>query len=236
MVNYRACELTFHSAPQPAGRDLELSPTAPVPLPLPSHQHPPPNRHQRALLPAGSDKTPDSESSSSSTSPTPSTLESKKCNGQLLGPLKSPFNDCHERLGPAEQPKYGRPNDGRVNGYVKFNWPSAEARAHRIAAIEASANGLVHYAGSMGIISRSSSITSLIGPTPANSIVLSPVNSEGSWEIVSTKVTADTTLMSPEFGVPVQYVSNNDPQMLPPHFGFHAKMDWMDRRLWEFCM
>jgi hypothetical protein len=33
----------------------------------------------------------------------------------------------------------------------------------------------------------------------------------------------------------LQLMSTNEPRMLPPQFGFQAKMDRIDRRLFEFC-
>ncbi|KAH7319748.1 hypothetical protein B0I35DRAFT_478071 [Stachybotrys elegans] len=40
----------------------------------------------------------------------------------------SPFKDCLEAFGTLPFPRYSRPPNGQINGYVKFNWTGESAR------------------------------------------------------------------------------------------------------------
>ncbi|CAM1502062.1 Fc.00g040460.m01.CDS01 [Cosmosporella sp. VM-42] len=217
---------------QPAGLDLELSPTTtPAQPQLQSHQSSQPSRLPRLLPAVPVEETLDI---------IPQPQDSRKRKPRSKPHLVSPFTDCRDRLGELTGPRYARPDNGQVNGYVKFNWPSRRPSIR--SAVPDTSSSVVTDDGVTDIqpstISRSSSIVSLIGPVPApssaNSVALSPVNSEFSgWGLVPSPPTGTITPLSPQDSS-IQLLTTGEPRMLPPHFGLQARMDKMDRRLWEF--
>ncbi|QGI65959.1 hypothetical protein CEK26_009909 [Fusarium fujikuroi] len=231
MVDYQVRELTFHAAPQPA-LNLQVA-TAPQPEPEPQPQ-PPRSQAQRLprLLPAVHDALPERA------------VESQDSKKRGLVPVEglvvSPFTANEDRLIVSAYPRYARPENGQVNGYVKFNWPSRAPSRRPSGPVPLPSEDDVeditpnvtrsHSAG------RPPTIITLVNPGPAVSSApngtVSPMDLEGGWGNTSSPV-----LMA---GSPVslqdtsQILIAGDPKMLPPQFGFQAKMDHIDRRLFEF--
>ncbi|KAF4468784.1 hypothetical protein FALBO_4320 [Fusarium albosuccineum] len=228
MVDYRVGELTLHAAPQPAGLSL---PPATSPRPQqPSHQASQLPRLPRLLpaVPVGSPEDVVEPQNSERHQP-------------VDGPIISPFTDNEDRLIVATVPRYARPENGQVNGYVKFNWPSRQPSRRPSTVIAPSSNDGVEEittnSTQLANISRSPSFMNFIGPVPPSSVLnsgnVSPVQTDAAWTVASSPTTATTPPISPQESS-AQLMSTGDPRMLPPQYGLQAKMDRIDRRLFEF--
>lgn len=161
--------------------------------------------------------------------------------------LVSPFKDCVGNFGEAQQRRFNRPFDGKVNGYIKFNWPKdrfgkSPSAGRRSFALDSSSvaesialtadadtpqSSLIHRGSASASMTASPDLESnvdfpsfLYGPAP-------------SFEL-SHRVEAEAR------GVSVD--SSNDwihigaPQKVPKLFGYEAQMDHTDRKFWTFCM
>ncbi|KAK3180701.1 hypothetical protein K4F52_007918, partial [Lecanicillium sp. MT-2017a] len=53
----------------------------------------------------------------------PSSQDHRRRKSRSKTSLISPFRDCIDTFGKIAGPRYQRPTDGKVNGYIKFNWP-----------------------------------------------------------------------------------------------------------------
>jgi len=230
MVDYQVRELTFHSAPQPA-LNLQVA-TAPQPEPQPE---PPRSQAQRLprLLPAVHDALPERA------------VEPQDSKKRGLAPVEglvvSPFTANEDRLIVSAYPRYARPENGQVNGYVKFNWPSRAPSRRPSGPVplppEDDVEDITSNVTRSHTAGRTPTIITLVNPGPAVSSApngtISPMDLEGGWGSTSSPI-----LMA---GSPVsvqdtsQILVAGDPKMLPPQFGFQAKMDHIDRRLFEFC-
>lgn len=231
MVNYRVGELTFHAAPQPAGLNLPSATSRRVQPP--SHQASQPPRLPR-LLPAVP-----------ASSPEPA-VEARDIETHVPAdvPAVSPFTDDSERLIVSTAPRYVRPENGQVNGYVKFNWPSrAPSRRASTVILPSSDDDVEEIATTstqLAAVNRHPSTVTIIGPVPVQSVLtggtVSPVSTDSTLMSVDSSPTMPTSspITSPESST--QLMATNEPRMLPPQFGFQAKMDRIDRRLFEFCM
>lgn len=222
--------LTHEAVVRPADVERRQSPTSPNRPESPIHQAVQPPSYPR-LLPAV-----EPESSSSGSQP----RRSQKDNG-YLSLLISPFTGCTNRISETSEPRFARPDSGQVNGYVKFNWPARRSSV-RSSVPEPSSDAAIEEVVPEPVQDvtplRGTSVVTFIGPSPAPSVIsggnLSPVNQEFVWSVAASPSTAWSTPSSlPETSV--QLVSTSDPRLLPPQFGFQAKMDRMDRQLFEFC-
>ncbi|KAF4441676.1 hypothetical protein F53441_11936, partial [Fusarium austroafricanum] len=219
------------TAPQPA-LNLQVA-TAPQPQP-----QPPRSQTQRLprLLPAAPDALPGRAVESQ---------DSKKRGGEAVeGLVVSPFTANEDRLIVSASPRYHRPKNGQVNGYVKFHWPSRGPSRRPSEPVplpsEDDVEDITANITRSHTLDRSPSIITLVGPLPAHGIspapngTVSPMSIEGGWASASSPI-----LMA---GLPVSSqdasltLTTGEPRMLPPQFGFQAKMDNIDRRLFEFCM
>jgi hypothetical protein len=82
---------------------------------------------------------------------------------------------------------------------------------------------------------RNAAIIAHVGPVSAAPDGTIPLMSiEGRWISASSPILRADSPLSPQDTSQIQIT--NDPKMLPPQFGIQAKMDNMDRRLFEFCM
>ena len=110
MVHCRIHELTFASA-LPAA-ELNFSPASPthdlISRP-PSHVHKRPRLHLAATGDAVAD------------GPQLRGQIPRKPTSKAI--LVSPFKDCVGNFGDIHHRRFHRPLDGKVNGYIKFNWP-----------------------------------------------------------------------------------------------------------------
>lgn len=169
---------------------------------------------------------------------------------QLGLTLVSPFTDDRERLDVTRGPRYVRPSSGQVNGYIKFNWPerrpsirSSIPEAPSRNTTDDNSSELVQCASS----SRISNVT-VMGPSPAPSMIISgshsPITISGNqsprtpeyfWSVEPSPLLASAVPVPTQEGT-IQLVYNkNEPKRIPPLFGLTAKMDRMDRQLWDFC-
>jgi hypothetical protein len=230
MVDYQVRSLTFHAAPQPV-LNLQVA-TAPQPEPQPE---PPRSQAQRLprLLPAVHDALPER-----AVEPQDS---KKRGVAPVDGLVASPFTANEDRLIVSAFPRFIRPENGQVNGYVKFNWPSRAPSRRPSGPVpppsEDDVEDITPNVTRSHTLDRNPTIITLVNPVPAMSSApngtISPMDLEGGWGSASSPI-----LMA---GSPVslqdtsQILVSGDPKMLPPQFGFQAKMDHIDRRLFEFC-
>ncbi|CAI6098060.1 unnamed protein product [Clonostachys chloroleuca] len=170
----------------------------------------------------------------------------------MIGPaalIRSPFYDCLESFGTFQTKFIARPPEGFVNGYIKFAWgkdsqpgvitakvlPNGETvpldLSPPIRSSTTPPMSATHYhtaltplATDMGVKIEASPSPTNIGGLSPSSIEYSgfstpPLDSQGSSPISSASV--------------IHY--QDGPQMLPPQFGYQAKVDdRMDRRFWQF--
>ncbi|KIL91881.1 hypothetical protein FAVG1_04284 [Fusarium avenaceum] len=212
------------TATQPAALDLN---TAIAPQP----QLPRPQTQQRLprLLPAVPEALPERNAE-------PQNSKDETAVGRLV---LSPFTANEDRLIVAAFPRYARPENGQVNGYVKFHWPSRTTSRRPSGYVPMSFDEDVEDITPNVIrsqtISRSPNLTNFVGPAPAMSPVangtVSPISNDGAWSSASSVTMAANSPISAQDS---QSVVTGDPKMLPPQFGFQAKMDNIDRRLFEF--
>jgi hypothetical protein len=178
--------------------------------------------------------------------------------------FSSPFKDCLESFGKLAGPRYRRPTDGKVNGYIKFNWPrgglpqstssvvditnkdtsetpkvqSGSESYHRYSSAssdESSSSGPVALSPS----AQTSEAMPLSTSSPGN-IIASPVyDADASLMICPIESFCSSYLPSPPINwqTPALFSSGmtEAPRLVPPHFGHSVTMDNIDRKLWGFC-
>lgn len=190
----------------------------------------------------------------------------------------NPFTlDGGTRLPELRNPRFARPENGQVNGYVKFHWPTRRDSAQLPISEGSPITPSCQYSSANGPINNASidngpiingitytlpnnnrPHTSSITPSSSNNVaeeiisssVLStnagqtpntraflaspPSYSDPTWASGASGVPSLLPLSPPEPSLPF-VVPGEPPQMMPPHFGYQAKMDARDRRLWDFC-
>ncbi|KEY71594.1 hypothetical protein S7711_06055 [Stachybotrys chartarum IBT 7711] len=152
--------------------------------------------------------------------------------------LMNPFTDCENTFGVQPRPLYLRPQTGLVNSYVKFHWigglsmnfpdtGSSDLGRKRIRESAEASGSRVRGAVPV-LIRRSRAAVSgrmIMGPALPNHLAVTSsttpsIHSHGSTLLVSAA--------SPNSAA-------YTPQLLPQQFGLHARMDKIDRKLWDFC-
>ncbi|KAM0561111.1 hypothetical protein ACHAPJ_003612 [Fusarium lateritium] len=226
MVDYQVRELTFHAAPQPAALNLRAAA---------AHQ-PQPSRSQTQRLPRLLPAVP-------ATSPERVVVPQKPENDETAveGLVISPFTANEDRLIVSAIPRYVRPENGQVNGYVKFNWPSRTPPRRPSGPVplpsEDDIEDIMANSVRSQTIGRSPSVTTLVGPVPVASPTMSgtvsPMNIDAVWTSGSSPIMMTGSPVPPQ-DLSSQVAITGDPKMLPPQFGFQTKMDHIDRRLFEF--
>lgn len=158
----------------------------------------------------------------------------------------SPFTDCLDSFGKDYLLKsFPRPTDGRVNGYVKFTWPREESHVTEISesdeeAESATSSGIVRNATQSRPDNQLSKYRRA-SASPSLSSAASVASTNGSPRSSASVVTVGSQNTSVA-NVPTQNrrqgsrVNISSPHFIPPHFGFMAIMDTMDRKLFKFCM
>ncbi|TFB07765.1 hypothetical protein CCMA1212_000570 [Trichoderma ghanense] len=171
----------------------------------------------------------------------------------------SPFKDCIATFGKQASPRFPRPTDGRVNSYIKFNWPSRRPQGGRSSSVSAATqpgDDAGEEDGVEEIIRPSSQSSSVLGNSsrqlhdctnqvPYQITAKSPnplKRSDRSWsfsDTASPPASSGYSVTSPytrpwSHGLGFTHSSMNSPQMLPSHFGLVSRMDKMDRKLWSF--
>ncbi|KAK5995124.1 hypothetical protein PT974_03518 [Cladobotryum mycophilum] len=231
--------------------------------PLPPDFDLPPTNHAAPMNPRH-DQTPPSQQSLSASDTVvevvPSSLRVrdqriiKRSSKRKAPKFESPFTECIDSFGKLTSPRFPRPSDGKVNGYIKFHWPERKAplpQGSSVAVIEEcddddeddetpqssqsysmtrnNSNALILAHGSPG------SVTSTMG------VIRSPI--EGDFRSVITFThSSPSSQPSPSFSFaysPQDILSFGGssptaPRMVPPQFGMLAKMDHMDRQFWSF--
>ncbi|KAH6605801.1 zinc finger protein [Trichoderma cornu-damae] len=175
----------------------------------------------------------------------------------------SPFKDCLETFGKLTSMRFPRPSDGRVNSYIKFNWPQRRTQAGRSSSVsliarpnDAEDNQAETDNPPPSVQSSSVLIASNRRSThrPAHRSAQAPTQATARWRPSSQRKYDRSLSFSGSGTLPsaipgflfssrsapswshgwVGHPSQNAPRMLPPHFGLSSKMDRMDRLLWDF--
>ncbi|KAH0492782.1 hypothetical protein TgHK011_007717 [Trichoderma gracile] len=148
---------------------------------------------------------------------------------------------------------------GRVNSYIKFNWPTRRPQGGRSSSVSASTRPGDDAGGEDEVeeIVRPTSQSSSALATPGRHLndcasqashEIAPRSSnplkrsERSWsfsDTTSPPASSGYAVTSPyarpwSHGWGSSHSSINSPQMLPTHFGLVSRMDKMDRKLWSF--
>lgn len=163
---------------------------------------------------------------------------------QLATVFTNPFTECTNTFGSYLSLQFSRPSDGKINGYVKFNWvrPTHESNITELVDDEIPTAGLASPVSSQSpncILSplsdhlhKSDSASSIV------KITISPTP-----PVAQRRVRHPTFTKSPYSARPkLSYFSKqnhmfeaNAPQLVPPHFGRESILDTMGRKLWQFC-
>ncbi|KJZ78614.1 hypothetical protein HIM_02005 [Hirsutella minnesotensis 3608] len=166
--------------------------------------------------------------------------------------LVSPFKDCVGNFGEAQKRRFSRPYDGKVNGYIKFNWPKEkDSRRHSVGRESPGGDSpnvtesIVSYPETAD--TPCSSLIPL-GPSPAASItpisfnevdqsfdftnfLHGPVSSTSFEQIEVVEVDAAATTGGEGSN---ELAPMGAPRKVPNLFGYEAQMDQTDRKFWTF--
>ena len=231
MANFQARELTINKPASPI-TEQSLSPTTVYSF------HTSPHLREAQSFPVALPTTL-SSTESDAVQAIPKNRK-KPSNSKTVTTLQvlSPFHDCVGQFGKFARLEFRRPNDGFVNGYVKFRWekrasPQQETLRQVSDSIEA---GLwANLPNTIPGATAGSTPRTLLSPaTPdfatTNVIDYSPTQSD--WSGFSSVSPPD---MLPR-DVGGALVQTAKPCLLPPQFGFQGKMETnTDRKFWEFC-
>lgn len=206
----------FHAGFPPQGM-IPLSNTGPLPI----NSHHPPNDQVRTALKA-----------------------------EDGAHIRSPFRDCLDTFGTFPTQLLARPPEGFVNGYIKFTWgkdtqpgtfiPGAQPNGEMTPldlSLPAGASNTSHIPGIPPYNALAQLLTDFPtiksetpSPSPTN---LSDIP-HGGMDLTNIPKRESQSSSPVSSTAIINY--QNDPQMLPPQFGFQAKVDSrMDRRFWQFC-
>ncbi|KAG6989484.1 hypothetical protein FocnCong_v020957 [Fusarium oxysporum f. sp. conglutinans] len=204
----------------------------PQPQPQPQPLPPPPPPQPPRLLPAAPEALPGRAVESQ---------DSKKRGGEAVeGLVVSPFTVDEDRLIVSASPRYGRPENGQVNGYVKFNWPSQGPSRRPSEPVPLPSEDDVeditanitrsHHPDRRPSVSTLAVTWPVIPPAPVGTVSLSSI--EGCRASASSPISMTGLPVSSQVASLTRTTS--EPRMLPSQFGFQAKMDKIDRRLFDF--
>ncbi|KAL7799251.1 fungal-specific transcription factor domain-containing protein [Trichoderma ceciliae] len=245
MVQHRARKLTLISVPLPA--ELVSSPINYISLSdSSSSEHQP---HSPWVL-AASDINPEQLSPSQAEHQYRRHKPPSRPHG-----FCSPFKDCLESFGKLPSLRFSRPTDGRVNSYIKFNWPQRRMQGGRSSSISAvtQLSNVDDYQVENIIRQSIHSSSALIGASHHStqaSPQSTPRRPNSQRRCDRSLSFSDGTSPSAASGSSIPYpsalswnswnrvwvnhTSLNAPRMLPSHFGLTSKTDTIDRRLWSF--
>lgn len=146
----------------------------------------------------------------------------------------SPFKDCLGNFGKANRRRFDRPFDGKVNGYIKFNWPK-ERKQRRLSAL--ASNG-----DKNGDAKTSQTALSFGSTTSAQGIIMPFEFDYQGFDfakfqncIAQFDVYNSVFSLPSDTDAPVTVGAMGAPRMVPKMFGYEADMDHTDRKLWTFC-
>ncbi len=178
----------------------------------------------------------------------PQTREERGCGSMGAPMLTSPFKDCLGSFGKGNQLSFARPQGGKINGYIKFNWPNSKqdlcapvrgpvpGRATAItsvASIEPMAHTSTSLVPSSSISDRSAIFAAVAGSELGVDTSAPPSRRRN---LPAADCQTIVTLPSTNAGVQSVNVTMDSPRRIPELFGYDAKMDATDRKLWTFCM
>ncbi|RGP66204.1 hypothetical protein FLONG3_8933 [Fusarium longipes] len=152
-------------------------------------------------------------------------------------PVDSPFTADEDRLAVLNYPRFARPRNGKVNGYVKFNWPTKQDQSQPPVPAPVQSDDDVEditpHISRSHPGRRNSDMVYLDAPTASRVLDrrASAVTVEVVWAGGTPQVMMGNAPLSP------QEVFSQPPQMLPVQFGYEvamAGMDHLDRRFYEF--
>ncbi|KAF4504677.1 hypothetical protein G6O67_008100 [Ophiocordyceps sinensis] len=159
--------------------------------------------------------------------------------------LVSPFKDCVGNFGEAQQRRFHRPFDGKVNGYIKFNWPKDKPSRRPSAACDSLTLDTLNVAESVASaadVDTPQSSLIHVGSAPA-SITMSP-DLDSNFDLScflygpapsfepSHAVEAGAHVVGA--GSSTELATIGAPRKVPTLFGYEAQMDHTDRRFWTF--
>lgn len=227
MVDYRVRELTLHAATQPAALNLYEA-TA-----LQTESQRPQTQQLPRLLPAAS-----SVSSEEDVEYEIPRTEETALNEFAI----SPFTSDGDRLSESSTARFTRPEDGRVDGYIKFHWPK-KSQDRRLSQQSVPASSRPDDDGEHASehISQGPSDRSNSGEMSLNLAMPATSRMQNGMAMSTTVgLTWEGDTSSPVMAIssrPPQGEFGRMPPMLPTQFGMETtiKMDWIDRRLFEFC-
>lgn len=276
MGGNRVGELTFNAVPQTAQADVKDIPTTPTTKSSLSREP-----SQTASQPGPH---PPSVADDSLAMIHPQSVRITRPPTRFVNPFTQ---EGGTRLPELRTARFARPENGQVNGYVKFHWPTRRDSARPSISEGSPSTSSSHPSlGHNSMNNASLNNNAINGPPhafanpprphhgssttpPSSSVVVeevisnsvlsgtvgqSPMTMYGATPSPNTAYFMDSppTFSEPSWGSdPGSFVSlfplsppepslqvvipGEPPRMMPPHFGYQAKMDAMDRRLWDFC-
>ena len=145
-------------------------------------------------------------------------------------------------FGKGKKLRFDRPCDGKVNGYIKFNWPNRQSSA-QVSSTFVSPIAMESAVSTRDTKMPSTSLASSVsipGATSASITIPSEFDPR-SFDFLSFLNNANPS----ETFCPALSLANADaltnmvpvgaPRMVPKLFGYEADMDQTDRKLWTFC-
>lgn len=173
----------------------------------------------------------------------PSTSSSGSC------VIHSPFRDCIGTFGTQNSQFFSRPQDGKVNSYVKFSWPKESPARQRSIAYTSPASddsGVIELEDvsetAEECASQSSSVTVICPPTPnanreatmiwALDVAAPPGHTgAGIYSYSAAPCIASPPILTNKS---MKVANMGAPRLIPSQYGYEAKMDVTDRRFWMF--
>ncbi|KAH7185781.1 fungal-specific transcription factor domain-containing protein [Fusarium flagelliforme] len=153
----------------------------------------------------------------------------------------SPFTN-EDRLTVTAVPRFSRPKNGQVNGYVKFNWPTKHEPTQPI---QPSPSARVQTDD--GVVDISSQVSRSRSDRRDSGVVFIPipVTTAAQMQMHSRRMAShNVEIIWPEGTQPPITMTNptpsphevfsRAPRKVPTLFGFYIYMDYLDRRIWEF--
>lgn len=252
LSSFEMAELTYLPGSPNAAQYISsavISPPSELDIPVeppPSAGFPP---QVQLILPTSSQYATASKSRGSS-------AELSRQNTRVVGKTRivSPFRDCLESFGTFPTNSFTRPKEGYVNGYIKFTWGNREMQnapeTEEPPSQDTSLEVMMPVSTSTVPPTAALAMANFVGPpqpqlvtdglrvdtstSPSSIVDLSPITGDMS---MSTMFMSQPSSLASSPNMSNGLVNyHNDPQMLPPQFGFHAKVDvTMDRKFWQFC-
>lgn len=233
------------------GHGLTILPASPEPRRSFSASTSPPSQRSRQLpdaqpTTAAPATPPDATISSALTLSSKDRKNSTNSKGIAKTQLVSPFHDCLDQFGKFAKLQFRRPNDGFVNGYIKFRWAGKSSPQMASSQPVPAPADSVSWAGApttvSGVTPGAAQVVPMSGVPlyspatsgfPATTVGGLPLINHD-WSPAFTSPSSSPELVSQDGGS--MAVQPTNPRMLPPQFGLHAKMEtFTDRKFWEFC-